>query len=170
MIKLFFILSILAFELNALTLKNFNADFKQTITDEYNKTISYLGLITAKSPSSVVYHYTSPMKKSLFLLDKKIIIVEDELEQIIVRRLKSEINLFELLKSAKKSKDDTFTSKYKGYTFYIKKSKDVPKFIKYSDNLDNTIQIEFFNIKTNIKLAKDIFEPNIPPYYDVIKE
>jgi len=170
MIKLFFLIYILIFELNALTLKNFNADFKQTITDEYNKTISYLGSITAQSPSNVVYNYTSPMNKSLFLLDKKIIIIEDELEQVIVRRLKSEINFFELLKNAKKSKDGTYASEYKGFTFYIKKSKDIPQFIKYSDDLDNTIQIEFFNIKTNIKLAEDIFKPNIPPYYDVIKE
>jgi len=168
--KIFFTLSILIFKLSALTLQNFNASFKQIITDEYNKTIGYSGLITAQTPSNVVYHYTSPMKKSLFLLDKKIIIVEDELEQIIVRRLKSEINLFELLKNAKENDNGTFTSKYKGFTFYIKKKNNLPKSIKYSDELDNTIQIEFFNIKTNIKLDKDTFKPNIPPFYDVIKE
>jgi len=168
--KLFFTLSILIFKLSALTLQNFNASFKQIITDEYNKTISYSGLITAQTPSNVVYHYTSPMKKSLFLLDKNIIIVEDELEQIIVRRLKSEINLFELLKNARKNDNGTFISKYKGFTFYIKKKNNLPKSIEYSDELDNTIHIEFFNIKTNIKLAQDTFKPNIPPFYDVIKE
>jgi len=170
MIKLSIIVSIIILKLSASTLQNFNANFKQTITDEYNKTIKYSGIITAQSPSNVMYNYTSPMKKSVYLLGKKVIIIEDELEQVIVRKLKSEINLFEVLKNAKKNRDEIYTSKYRGFEFKIKKEKDVPKYIEYSDELDNTIQIEFFNIQKNNTLQKSLFQPSFPAYYDVIKE
>jgi len=171
MIKLLFLfLTLLLAQINATELQNFSANFTQTITDEYNKTIKYSGKITAKMPSDVVYNYTSPMQKNVYLLGQKVIIVEDELEQIIVRNLNNGINLFEILKNSKKDKHGVYISEYRGYEFKIHKNKNVPKSIIYSDELDNIIRIDFFNIQKNKKLPTDIFRPNIPAFYDVIKE
>jgi len=170
MIKSFFLFFTVLTLLSAQELKSFSADFNQTITDEYNKTINYVGNIIAYYPSNVKYNYTYPMKKSVYIMGKKVIIIEDELEQVIVKELNSEINLFEILSNAKKRKDGTFISKYQGYEFRVTKKDNIPSSLLYKDELDNTIYLEFLNSKSNLEINENMFKPYIPTYYDIIKE
>ena len=155
--------------INAVEIKNFSSKFRQIVINEDNKSIEYRGDIIAQKPSNILYRYTFPSKKSVYILKQNVIIIEPELEQAIIRRIDEEINIFEILKDAKKVKDGVFNSNYKGYKFKIFKENGTIKSIRYKDSLDNQISIEFFDTKTDIKLKKDIFKPDIPSFYDIIK-
>jgi len=126
-------------------IQQFEADFTQTIVDEKNKTILYSGHIKASKPQYALWNYKKPITKDIYILDNRVIIVEPELEQAILKTIDDDFNFFNMIQNAKTS-------------------------ITYKDDFDNNITIKFTNTILNKKIPLQDFQPDIPRDYDFIQE
>jgi len=154
-------------------LKSFKADFKQTLTDDKNKTISYYGEVIADAKKQTArWHYKKPVDKTIYISYFNVTIIEPELEQVIIKRVDLEdgFNFFKMLKEAKQIDKNRFLAIYKNKKFTISVDKNsLLKNIEYLDEFDNKVKIEFKNQKYNIKFNKDSFIPKFPLEYDIIE-
>ena len=159
-INIVFLLVISLFA-NEKHINTLEANFIQKVTNPSNKTITYKGKIYIRQPNQMLWIYTTPIIKNVYMVGQQIIMVEPELEQAIFTSLTKEINLIELINNPSK-----VDKKYKlGY------NKDgVIKSISYKDEVDNNILIEFKNIKVNGHIKNSIFFTNIPDDYDIIRK
>jgi len=166
LIIFFIIMHLFAFE----KIFSFEADFKQVITTKNGKNIRYSGKIYFKfnNNQKILWIYKKPILKKIYILDKKINIIEPELEQVIITGLDSNYNLIKILKNAKKIDKNLYKAKIGNVIYEIQLAKNKIKSIKFSDELQNNNKINFFNIKQNIQLKDEIFEFNIPYDYDVV--
>ncbi|MEA3228286.1 MAG: LolA-like outer membrane lipoprotein chaperone, partial [Campylobacterota bacterium] len=87
---------------------SFQADFLQTVTDDKNKVLTYDGNISASKPQNALWNYKNPVNKSVYINSDSVTIVEPEIEQVIIKKLESSFNFFNMLKNSKKIKKDTY--------------------------------------------------------------
>ncbi len=151
-------------------LQSFQADFVQTITDEEKKVLTYTGTITSKRPSLVLWHYTDPVNKKIYVNEKRAVIVEPELEQAIIKQLHGEIDFFGILASAVYVDSTHYKASYKGIDFLLKEVNGVIESLSYTDQLENKVLITFSKQKQNRPLEDTVFTPKVPKYFDIIRE
>jgi len=151
-------------------INSFEADFTQTITDEKNKVLSYSGHVTASKPRYALWRYIKPVKKDVFINPYEVTIVEEELEQVIIRKLESSLSFFNMIKNAKKINENTYEAFYKESKFTINKKKNQIKSISYIDEFENNVKIVFNNQKTNEDINKNVFIPNYSLDFDIIRD
>jgi len=153
-----------------LNFSSFEADFVQQINDESKKIVKYYGKVYAKKPKTALWKYIKPIKKDVYINDNAVVIVEPELEQVILRRIAGDFDIFSLLKRAKKVGKNKYEARYKKtlFTLYFD-GKNIQKLI-YKDSFENLVTIIFSNQKYNTKFDKTIFEPKYPKDYDLILE
>jgi len=151
-------------------INSFEADFTQTITDEKNKILSYSGHVTASKPRYALWRYIKPVKKDVFINPYEVTIVEEELEQVIIRKLESSLSFFNMIKNAKKINENTYEAYYKESKFTINKKKNQIKSISYIDEFENNVKIVFNNQKTNEDINKNVFIPNYSLDFDIIRD
>ncbi len=152
------------------TLQSFQADFVQQITDEEKKILTYTGTIKSKRPSLVLWHYTSPVDKKIYVNDRRAVIIEPELEQAIIKQLHGEIDFFGILASAVSVDMTHYKASYKGINFLLKEVDGVIESLSYTDQLENQVVITFSKQQQNRPLDDSLFIPKVPNYYDVIRE
>jgi outer membrane lipoprotein carrier protein len=152
------------------SVRTLSADFTQTITDDTNKTITYEGHVDAMRPDKALWAYRSPVEKKVFVIGKRVTIVEPELEQAIKKTFRDEIDLFKILEHAKKLDAETYLATHGSQQFLVKIKDDIPMAISYKDAFDNTIRIRFSKQKINRNLSEKLFEPIIPAEFDVLSE
>jgi len=148
----------------------FEANFTQNIVDDKNKTITYKGYVKAAKPQYALWQYTSPVNKQVYILPHKIVVVEPELEQAIVKRLGDNLDFFSLMKNAKKIDTQHYIAYFRDKKYFITIDKERLISISYKDAFDNSIKIDFTHEKIDKKIEKKSFLPNIPEDYDLIKE
>jgi outer membrane lipoprotein carrier protein len=148
---------------------SFEADFEQKITDEQNKTIAYEGHVLATKPQFALWKYTKPIQKEVYVTSYKVVMIEPDLEQVIIKRIDSKFDIFSLIKQAKKIKDNTYLAHYKETTFTIKLDQNTIDSISYRDEFDNKVIIDFSHQKQNQKIDMKRFIPAIPDGYDIIR-
>jgi outer membrane lipoprotein carrier protein len=147
-----------------------SSEFKQTITNEENSKIIYKGNFYATNKAKALWVYTSPIDKKIYFSQKKVTIIEPELEQAIITNLQNTPNLTDILKSAKKTKENKYETIYDGVKYIIVvKNKNIDT-ISYMDKLENNVKIELFNQSTNTFLDNSLFIPNIPNNFDIITQ
>jgi len=152
------------------TLKTFSADFIQQIDDKENKIVKYEGHIYAKRPQTAKWVYLKPIRKDVYINDHSVVIIEPELEQVIMRNIKDDFNLFELLQNAKKISENKYIAHYNDFEFtLIFDGKDI-KELSYIDNFENLVTIIFSHQQYNKTIDQSIFEPEIPKGFDVISQ
>jgi len=163
---LFINISLLA---NFIEIHSFSADFKQIIRDEKNKKLVYTGSLQAKEPQSALWLYKTPVKKSIYIQKNRVIVIEPELEQVIVKHIPANFDFFHMIQNAKEVKKNMYvaTIDAKEYTIII--SKGVVSSISYADDFGNSIQILFSKQSQNTKIDDTIFHPIIPSDYDIIQ-
>ena len=151
-------------------LTSFQANFEQSITDEKNKKIVYKGTIQASQPRYALWKYAQPIEKTVYVLKNKVIMIEPDLEQAIIKTIKSNFDFFSLLKSAKEIKKDVYTATFNNinYTIYTKGMRI--ESISYIDEFENKVKIAFKDQKVNEKIDLNIFNPYIPTEYDIIRD
>jgi outer membrane lipoprotein carrier protein len=154
---------------NIETMNSFEADFKQKIVDDQNKTIIYSGHIKAKKPQYALWNYTKPIQKSVYIVDHRAIIIEPELEQVIIKKIGNNFDFFKLIKNAKKLSHGKYLARYNNTTFILQLDKDKIISISYKDEFDNRVVIDFKNQIENKEINQTEFVPNIPDDYDVIR-
>ncbi len=149
---------------------SFEADFTQNIKDEKDKVLSYKGHVTAHKPQFAKWAYKTPVEKYIYISPFAITIVEPEIEQVIVRKIESNFNFFQLIKNAKEVAKDTYEANYKNTKFTIKKESDLIKSISYIDEFENNVTILFENQKQNHRIELKVFNPRYPLEYDIVRD
>jgi len=149
---------------------SFEADFTQNIKDEKEKILSYKGHVYAHKPQFAKWEYKTPVEKNIFITPFAITIVEPEIEQVIVRKIKSNFNFFELIKNAKEVRENVYEANYKNTKFTIIKEDKLIKSISYVDEFDNKVIIIFENQKQDHRIDLEVFNPKYPLQYDIIRD
>jgi outer membrane lipoprotein carrier protein len=163
--RLLFTIFILAINLNAdITLpNNFEADFKQTITNDKGKTINYSGTVKFKQEVTILvdefgskkvlssklfkWSYQTPTQKEVCTDGLQLIIIDHDLEQVSRYLIDEGLDLEEVLNVAHKISQTDYQAIYKEVEYLITVDKNSRlKKIFYVDNLDNRVKILFENI------------------------
>jgi len=152
------------------TLHYFEADFKQNIIDDQNKTIVYNGHVKAAKPQFALWEYKSPVNKQVYILPHEVIVVEPELEQAIIKKIGDNFDFFSLIKHAKKIDKMHYIAYFKEKDYFITMEGDRLISIAYKDDFDNSVTIDFKDVAVNKKIEKEAFTPHIPEDYDLIRE
>ena len=155
---------------NISNIKYFEADFTQSIVDDQNKTITYLGHVRAAKPQYALWEYKTPIDKQVYILPTKIVVIEPELEQVIIKKIAGNFDFFTLIKNAKKIGKDDYLAIFNNTKYYIKLKKGIIQSISYIDEFENNVKILFIHQLKNIKYKNEVFTPNIPIEYDIISE
>jgi len=150
-------------------IKTFQGDFVQSIINNSNKKIEYKGKIYIKEPSLVLWRYDDP-QKDVYINNNIVTVVEPELEQAIITKLKNEINMVKLLQDATKVSKDIYQTELYNVVYTIKLENNKLQTINYKDELENKVQISFFNSIENKDIKNNIFKANIPNDYDLIRK
>ncbi len=150
------------------TLRSFEANFTQSVTDDKNKALVYKGHVWASKPQSALWSYTKPIKKDVYLNRYKVTIVEPEIEQVIIRRIESNFDFFSMIKHAKQIKEDTYIAKHRDTEFTIIMKNKLIKSISYFDQFENSVKIIFEDQKQNTEIDSEIFIPEYPLSFDII--
>jgi outer membrane lipoprotein carrier protein len=152
------------------SLKSFSADFEQRITDEKNSTISYKGHVWAKRPDLAQWNYQTPINKSLYIKGDRVVVIEPDLEQAIVKRIDGDINLLAVLSSAVHVGEGRYRADYGSQTFFITMRQGVLEGIDYRDAFDNHVELIFMQQEQNCPIDDEHFNAIIPDEYDVIRD
>jgi len=150
-------------------LESFKAEFEQRIVDNSGKSVLYRGSIAAKKPGSVLWHYTEPVEKEIYVQRSRVVVIEPELEQAIVKDLDEEIDFFTILSHAKAVDAGHYEAHYASQSFRITADKETIGSIDYTDGYDNKVELRFFNQERNPAIEPDTFRAKIPDDYDVIR-
>jgi len=152
------------------SLSSFQADFTQSVTDDKNKSLIYKGRIVASKPQNAVWNYTNPIKKDVYINKFNVTIVEPEIEQVIIKRIDSSLDFFNMIQNAKEIQKNKYEAQYKESKFTITTKNEVIETISYIDEFENKVKIVFENQKQNEKINMEIFTPNYPLEFDVIRD
>ena len=145
--------------------KSFESDFNQSVESE-NKTIFYQGKVYIDN-NLVYWHYIKPIEKKIWAINNKIYVYEPDLEQVTIYKTSKQDNFFELIKSAKKIKENLYLKEYNNKEIYFKIRDNLIQKIYYKDKIDNLVTLNFYNIKPK-KFNISFFEPKYPEYVDII--
>lgn len=151
-------------------LNSFQADFTQSITDDKNKSLIYKGHIVASKPQNAVWKYTRPIKKDVYINKFNVIIIEPEIEQVIIKRINSNLDFFNMIQNTKEIKKNIFEAYYKDSKFTITTNGKLIETISYIDEFENKVKIIFTKQKQNAKINKDIFMADYPLHFDIIRD
>jgi len=152
------------------SLNSFEADFTQSVTDDKNKSLVYTGHVIASKPQNAIWNYTKPIKKDVYVSRFRVTIIEPEIEQVIIRRIDSNMDFFSMIQNAKEIKKGLFEAHYKEAKFMITTKNEVIETISYLDEFENKVKIVFENQKQNKEIDIELFTPKYPLEFDVIRD
>ena len=148
----------------------FESNFTQTITDDKKKVITYKGDVIASKPQNALWSYKTPIIKDVYINQNTITIVEPEIEQAIIKKMSSDINLFELAQNAKKISDTLYEAYYMQKSYTIEFQNGLIQSIRYQDEFDNQVAIIFTQQQKDNFIDNDLFVPKIPSDFDIISQ
>jgi len=148
--------------------KTFQANFNQTITNTSNTTIKYSGKLFLKQPDKILWQYTTPVEKNVYINGNSVMIAEPELEQVILSKLDKEVNLFKILQDSQTISKNKYQNTINGITYIFTFKNDTLQSIDYQDNIDNIISIKFSNTIKNKPINDDFFNFMPDDDWDVI--
>jgi outer membrane lipoprotein carrier protein len=169
----YILLPLALFSLSFASIENissFKADFVQSVTDEKNKVLHYNGKVIALKPQNALWKYSKPVTKDVYMNPQTIVIIEPEIEQVIIRGVESNFDFFNMISHAKKIGKNRYETSYQNTKFDIKTKNEMVESITYRDEFENKIEILFTNQTQNETIDKDVFVPNIPEGYDIVKD
>lgn len=163
-----FIFTISAIFANIIDLKSFQAEFIQQIKDPNNQIITYKGTLYIQNNNVALWHYTSPVDKSIYIKQDNVIVVEPELEQIMLRKFSTQPNFLKLLSNAKQISKNQYKTTFQDVDYILNVQGNIIESIHYQDQLDNNISIIFTTQAINTIIPDSIFEFEVPKDYDII--
>ena len=155
-----------------INIQSYKANFEQIITNKNHQKIKYFGKIYMKHIDTlkIFWDYQKPIIKQVYIIDKKVIIIEPDLEQVILTKLNQNFNLIDILNNAKKITKNKYQATIANTIYTIIFNNNQLLSIAYKDELDNQISIIFFNSKQNIHIDNKIFNYKIPKYFDILTQ
>ncbi len=151
-------------------IKTFDANFQQKIINPSKKEILYKGHLFIKEPNYILWQYKEPVIKNVYIINNFAIIDEPELEQAIFSRLQDEIDILELIKTAKKIDENRYLAKIYDVNYTLTTKDNKIQKIEYKDALENSIIISFTNVVQNEEIDDEIFKFLPPEHYDIIRK
>ena len=148
-----------------LKLNKFISDFNQSVKSE-KKSINYEGKVYVNN-SLIYWHYLKPIEKKIWITMDKIYVYEPDLEQVTIYNTSKKDNFFELIKSAKKIKNNLYLKEYDNKKIYFETKNGLITKIYYKDKIDNLVTLNFFHT-TKKDLNLSFFIPKYPKYVDII--
>jgi len=169
-IFIFTLLSALTLLASPKDISSFHSTFTQTIIDEHKKKIVYTGELWASKPQNALWKYQKPIQKSVYITGSRLTLLEPVIEQATIRTLNDEIDFLEIIKKAKAIDATHYKATVNGQTYTIEFSNNNLTSIKYSDNYENQVVIQFLNPVANELIEASRFKAVIPQGFDVIKD
>jgi len=151
-------------------ISSFKADFIQSVTDDKEKVLTYNGSVLAAKPQNALWRYLSPVTKDVYINANRVTIIEPNIEQVIIKRIESNFDFFNMIKNAKQIGENTFIAKYNSSKFTIITKDKLIYSISYQDEFENSVKIEFQNQIQNTEIAPELFNPNIPINFDIVRD
>ena len=147
----------------------FRANFEQTVrSDDHNATLRYKGKLRFHAPDNARWDYETPVEKSICVQNARVWVIEPELEQATLFRLRQSIPLNTLVARAKPQKDGSYLSRFEGVDYRLQAdTRGRPVAISYTDHLGNRVRIRFFHIETDPFDTRTL-ACRIPEGFDVI--
>lgn len=142
-------------------------DFTQTVTSN-NASVDYSGKFYVKDDNNALWIYSKPTAKKIYFDSKKVVVLEDALEQAIISKVKNMPNLSSILREAKKIKEGLYKAEFDDTEYFLTMKGNYPSRIDYEDKLGNKIKILFKNVVKNYQISDELLTPVIPSHYDVI--
>jgi outer membrane lipoprotein carrier protein len=165
------ILSTSLLNANIAQLTSLESNFKQSILNEQNSRITYRGKMYAtKQNNQALWEYNSPIEKRIYYKNGNIVIIEPELEQAIFAKLSKVPNVLSLLNHAKRISQNRLVTTFNRIKYLITTDGNKIKSIKYTDEIQNRVTIEFSNQKVNSPINSAIFTYSIPSDYDILEQ
>jgi len=152
-------IAIFSFALNLPS--SFEANFKQTITQE-DKKLNYKGKVFVKE-DKIFWHYIYPNEKQIWINDKLYMYEPDLMQVTITKRPK--FNITNLIKEAKQISKNQYIIIKENKKFLITQDKNLT--ITYTDEVGNENKIIIYNIKPK-ELNSSLFTPKYPKDSDII--
>lgn len=152
------------------SINSFKADFIQSVTDDKNSTLLYSGNLAAQKPQNALWHYISPIEKDVYINKYSVTIIEPEIEQVIIRKIETKFDFFNMIQNAKKVALNTYQAQYQNKKFTIKMKNNFIEEILYSDDFENKVSIVFTNQKQNINIEDEKFVAKYPVDFDIIRD
>lgn len=148
------------------------ATFIQKTTSQDN-TLLYSGVFYIKQNSDRTHKakwiYEKPTKKEIYIDGNQVLVYEPFLEQVSISKTGQKIDFLRILHEARLQKDGTYLAAFND-TNYVLTYHDKKDFtITFQDEFDNTIEIVFNNVQTNIPIKDEEFSFVIPPNVDIIQ-
>jgi len=100
----------------------------------------------------------------------KVVIVEPEIEQAIVKVIQNDFDFFSMIKNAKEIEKDVYSATFKESKFIIKLKLKKIESISYIDEFENSVIITFTKQIQNREIDVKIFKATIPMEYDIIRD
>ena len=147
--------------------KTFEANFSQIIRSDEEK-IVYSGKLYIQKPDSIVWIYEKPIEKYIYIRDRSVFIVEPDLEQVIIKNISPYFQITSIFENSKKLSDERYITKVENTDYLILIKNDKLHRVIYHDEVDNYIELTFYNVIYNQKIDSNIFVPKIPLDYDRI--
>ena len=148
-------------------ISTFQADFRQVVTSD-NTNIVYQGEIYIKKPNSLFWKYQAPVRKLVYILNRRLFVVEPDLEQVIIRNISKVDRFVEILNQSRKVSENRYIANIENREYLITLHYGKLHRIIYNDELDNRVEITFSNVKTDIELKNSIFIPQIGEGFDKV--
>ena len=155
---------------NIFDIKSYQANFQQIVTNNSQKEILYNGKIFLNNTGDILWKYTDPLIKNVFISKKEVIIDEPELEQVIITKMDKSLNLIKILKESTKINANTYENTINKTKYIIKTKNNKLKTIMYTDSIDNKVKINFTNAKLNKQIKSSMFKFTAPLHYDIIRK
>lgn len=170
--RFLFLTTFLLFNAHAsvLDMDSFEAEFKQTITDEKAKVLTYTGSVVASKPNYALWKYEAPITKEIYINQNRVIVIEPEIEQVIYKRIDTNLDFLQIMKLAKEIEPNKYKAVFQNVVYIISVKESQIGSITYKDSFDNAIAITFSKQKQNHKIAQELFNPKIPADFDIISE
>lgn len=152
-----------------LEFKTIQSEFIQVVKSN-EAVANYAGKFYASSNNKALWIYEIPSKKMIYFSDNRIMVIEDDLEQVIISKLDNSINLAKILSSAKKISANLYKTIHDEIEYLITTKDNMPYTIDYKDKFENKVRITLKNPIKDSLIPDDIFTPKIPSGYDIINQ
>jgi hypothetical protein len=150
---------------------SFTATFIQKVTSPGKKMIQYTGKVLVNRSREFRWTYRTPTTREICGDGSWVRIIDHELEQVVVYKVGSLLDLMQLLKRAKLYRKDIYLARYHGIRYTLKiNTKGQLEQVAYKDETDNVVNIHFHKIHYHtVPIAVSKLRCAIPGSYDVIK-
>jgi len=147
----------------------FRADFTQTVAGDDNRSLRYEGrLLLRSADENAKWIYTRPIPKTICVQSGRVWVIEPELEQVTLFRLRQSIPLAELIKKAKPDGEGGYSARYADTDYRLEADESGrPVTIAYTDEMGHRITIRFHDIRTD-PIPADSLRCDPPEDYDIV--